>query len=150
MPLEWNENVAFLSGIILGSNKMYTLKPVSVKNRLGESMDVLVHSFATSDDHVCMLVATPKKMHASAFTKNAEYIAHQLRKRCHYQAKGFSIIEIRSEKVNGNNDVKETEESWYDWKFNWVGDTPIDSKCYTLSAQKKSYLENLLSQSKAA
>ena len=129
---------------------MYQLKPVTVKNRLGESMDVLVHSFATSPNHICVLVATPKKMHASAFAKNAEYIAHQLRKRFHSHAKGFSVIEIRNEKSKETEGDTDTVKSWHDWKFNWVGDTPVDSQCYVLSAQKKSYLENLLSQLKAA
>ena len=129
---------------------MYQLKPVTVKNRLGESMDVLVHSFATSPNHVCVLVATPKKMHASAFAKNAEYIAHQLRKRFASHAKGFSVIEIRNEKSKETESDTDTVKSWHDWKFNWVGDTPVDSQCYALSAQKKSYLENLLSQLKAA
>lgn len=133
---------------------MYQLKPVSVKNRLGELMDVLVHSFVTSADHVCVLVAAPKKMHASVFTKNAEYIAHQLRQRCNLHTKGFSVIEIRNEKVSEKmieqGIEKDSSETWYDWKFNWVGDTPVDSQCHALSAQKKSYLENLLSQSKAA
>jgi hypothetical protein len=113
-------------------------------------MEILVHSFATSANHVCVLVATPKKVHASAFSKNAEYIAHQLRKRFHSHAKGFSVIEIRNEKAPSAEKDTDTFKSWHDWKFNWVGDTPVDSKCHALSAQKKSYLENLLSQLKAA
>ena len=129
---------------------MYQLKPVSVKYRLGASMDVLVHSFATSANHVCVLVAIPKKMHASAFTKNAEYIAHQLRKRLHSHAKGFSVIEIRNEKPKEAEGDKDTIKSWHDWKFNWVGDTPVDSQCHVLSAQKKLYLENLLNHLKVA
>ncbi len=129
---------------------MYQLKPVSVKNRLGESMDVLVHSFVTSADHVCVLVAAPKKMHPSVFTKNSEYIAHQLRQRCKLQTKGFSVIEIRAEKNGVQGNEKDSSEVWYDWKFNWVGGTPVDSQCHTLSVQKKSYLENLLRQLKAA
>lgn len=130
----------------LGKNTMYKLKPIAVKNRLGEIMDVLMHSFITSAGHVYLLVTIPKKMHASAFTKNAEYIAHQLRQHWNSYANGFSVIEIRNEK----DSLEGIDEVWYGWKFNWVGNTPMDSQCYELTAQKKSYIENLLEQSEAA
>ncbi len=121
---------------------MHSFRKVSLKNRLGDAMDVLVHPLKVSAGHIYLLLTLPKNTHASMFAKNAEYIAHQLRQSCEPLAQGFSLIEMRNE--------KEKSEVWYDWKFNWVAGTPVDSQCSVLSLQKKSYLSDLLKESLVA
>ena len=118
---------------------MHPFRTVSVKNRLGEAIDVLIHPLKISAEHTCVLLTLPKNTHASMFAKNAEYIAHQLRQTYQALAQGFSLVEIRKE--------KEKSEVWYDWKFSWVGDTPVDSQFSALSLQKKSYLSDLFKDS---
>jgi len=121
---------------------MDQFRKVSLKNRLGEAMEVLVYPLNVSAKHIYLLLALPQSMHPAVFAKNAEYIAHQLRQSCPSLEQGFSLVEMRKE--------KNKDEVWYDWKFNWVGDTPIDSQCSILTLQKKSYLKGLLDKSQAA
>jgi hypothetical protein len=48
------------------------------------------------------------------------------------------MIELR---VNSSTSDGSEKESWYGWQFNWVGNTPIDSKSQLLTQQKIDYYQ---------
>ncbi|MGH1439589.1 MAG: hypothetical protein ACRBBR_05730 [Cellvibrionaceae bacterium] len=113
----------------------YPFEAVLVRNRLGQGMSLQVYPFSLSDDHVCVLVKVPEGAHHSLLAKNAENIVFQLRERFSRKVKNFSMIEFRfNEETN--------EEMWCAWQFNWIGNTPMESKSYELNQQKVNYYKS--------
>jgi hypothetical protein len=117
----------------------YPFESLLVRNRLGQGMKLLVCPFSLAKEHVCVLVAVDEGAHWSLLSKNAEYIILQLRERFSRKVKNFSMIEIRM-----NSNEEQSEENWYDWKFNWAGSTPLDAKCHLLSPQKQDYYQKII------
>ncbi|MGH1485200.1 MAG: hypothetical protein ACRBCI_03200 [Cellvibrionaceae bacterium] len=114
----------------------YPFESILVRNRLGQGMTLLVCPFSLSSNNVCVLVKAADDMHESVLAKNAEYIVLQLRERFSRTVKNFSMVELR-ENDEGN-------EVWYGWQFNWVGNTPLESKCQPLSSQQQQYYRNVI------
>ena len=113
-------------------SQLYRLDPVFVRNRLGQGMSLQALPFSLSNDHVCVLVQVPDGTHHSILAKNAENIVFQLRERFSRTVKKFSMVEIRKD---GDS------ESWYSWQFNWLGNTPLDSKSQRLTDQQIEYYQ---------
>jgi len=113
----------------------FPFEPVLVRNRLGQGMSLQVYPFSLSSDHVCVLVKIPEGYHHSLLSKNAENVVFQLRDRFSRKVKNFSMIEFRV-------DDEIQEEIWCAWQFNWIGNTPIESKSYRLNEQKINYYKN--------
>ncbi|MFT6386733.1 MAG: hypothetical protein ACJAUP_000101 [Cellvibrionaceae bacterium] len=116
----------------------YPFESVLVRNRLGQGMTLQVYSFSLSNDQVCVLVKVPEGSHHSLLAKNAENVVFLLRERFSRTVKNFSMIELR---VNSSTSDGSEKESWYGWQFNWVGNTPIDSKSQLLTQQKIDYYQ---------
>lgn len=113
----------------------YPFEPVLVRNRLGQGMSLQVYPFSLSNDHVCVLVKVPEGSHYSLLAKNAENIVFQLRERFSRKVKNFSMIEVRL-------DAESNIEKWCAWQFNWVGNTPIESKFHELTPPKINYYKS--------
>jgi len=117
----------------------YPFESVLVRNRLGQGMTLQVYSFSLSNDQACVLVKVPDGSHYSLLAKNAENIVFLLRERFSRTVKNFSMIEVRVDSSENDSDEKE---SWYAWQFNWVGNTPINSKNQLLTRQKVAYYKD--------
>ena len=114
----------------------YPFESVLVRNRSSQAMSLYVCPFSLSQHHVCVLVALTNEMHRSTLSKNADHIVSQLRERFSRKVKSFSMIELQHN--------AEGEEEWHQWRFNWVGNMPLEPKSEIVSSKKQDYYRGII------
>ncbi len=123
------------SGIVLevkaAHSRVYPFETIVLLNRLDMEIDVDICSVRIDSDLV-MIVKANEHHHRSTVSKNIEQIAFQLRKQYTKDDVGFSLIEY----TDRHHNKKDTHEEWWQWRFNWVGSTPLDGQRYLLSSSK--------------
>jgi hypothetical protein len=96
----------------------------SLANRLGQALDLAVfHTQAFGREYV--FVASLAQHASSLVAKNAEHFAFQLRELFKVDARRFEMVELRGDLMN--------PQLWR-WRFEWVGNTPLSSRCDTISS----------------
>jgi len=105
---------------------------ISVLNRLGMEINIDVAA-ALIEDGLTLIVRANGEYHRSTVSKNIEQIAFQLKQRFTEKDEPLSVVEYTqpSHKTSSHKSVK-TE--WWQWRFNWVGNTPLDAQRHALSS----------------
>lgn len=87
------------------------------------------------------IVKAHEGFHRSIVSKNSEQIAFQLRKKFLKSDMDFSMVEY-----NLPHDKDNSKAEWWQWRFNWVGSTPLQGQRYLLSLAKIRKITDALEQ----
>lgn len=106
-------------------------KTHTLLNRLGMSIDIdilLLDGASTLQ----AIVSSNKNHHRSTIPKNIEHIAFQLNKTFNSgNLKEFCLMEYRYRQ----------QEEWLNWRFNWVGNTPLEGESHPVPAHQLSEIK---------
>lgn len=120
------------------SSTPYPFETVVLQNRLDMDIEVdLIH--ITIKDRKTIVIRANKNYHSSTIAKNIEHIAFQLKSQFNENGHPFSLIEYR----------QKSGEEWWQWRFNWVGNTPLESESYRLSASTAQAIIKQLSEKRS-
>lgn len=123
------DSVVSTSGVIVDKEN-YGFQTVSLRNRLDMDIRVDIRPLLIKNE-VVVVVRANEAYHRTTVSKNIEHIAFQLRNQYAHEGLGFSIVEYAD-----RHHQKDDYEEWWQWRFNWVGKTPLDGQRYLLSASK--------------
>lgn len=112
-------------------NRTYPFESIALLNRLDMEIEVDICPVYIKHDLV-MIVKSSDNYHRSTVSKNIEQIAFQLRKKFIKKDMGFSVVEYTDRHQKRDDD----HEEWWQWRFNWVGNTALDGQRYLLSGSK--------------
>lgn len=107
-------------------------KTITVNNRLNMEFEIDVN-VALIENELIVIVKANEHYHRSTVSKNIEQIAFQLKKRFATKNNQLSIIEYI--------DRHQNQEEWWQWRFHWVGGTPLNGQRYLLSASKVEWVQ---------
>ena len=111
----------------------YPFETLILLNRL--DMQIAVDIFTvTLKDKLIVVIKANKSHHKSTIAKNIEHFAFQLKERFHQESLLFSLVEY----------CDREEEEWRQWRFNWVGNTPLESESYRLSTANSQAIKNAI------
>jgi hypothetical protein len=100
-----------------------------VENRLGQRIALGVHHVqAFGREYV--FVAALTQQASSVVAKNTEHFAFQLREHFQLDARRFEMIEVR-----GDGDI--ALQSFWRWRFEWVGSSPLSPRCEAITANNQ-------------
>lgn len=116
----------------------YPFETVRVSNRLDMEIDIDICSIH-ADGELIIVVRANERYHRSSIEKNIEHIAFQLKQRYSPASKTLSIVEY----VDRHARIGKPPE-WRQWRFKWVGNSPVNSSHYLLSQSAFSNIHNAL------
>lgn len=91
----------------------------SLSNRLGQTLELSVrHVQAFGRETI--FVAPLTQQASSLVAKNSEHFAFQLREIFNLDTRRFEMVELRGDHLTPN---------FYRWRFEWVGNSPVSSRC---------------------
>jgi hypothetical protein len=109
---------------------LYTFESIKILNRL-DMMIVIDICPVLIEDEMIVLVRSNHDYHRSTVEKNIEHIAFQLQDQYVYDSQQFSLVEC----VDRHNKLGEPIQ-WRQWRFKWVGNSPINGQSHPLSATR--------------
>lgn len=97
-------------------------------------MEIAVDLCVVDMPNECVIIIKANdQYHRTTIAKNIEQIAFQLRQQVGVSSEKVLFVEY-TETYTRNK--KEHAEEWWQWRFNWVGRTPLDAQRYLLSSSK--------------
>jgi hypothetical protein len=110
--------------------KYYPFETIILMNRLDMEFNIDIMSVEIEDELV-IIVQANENYHRTSVSKNIEQIACQLKKQWVKDGYSFSLVEY-ADKHHKRDDYEE----WWQWRFNWVGKTPLYGQRYFLSSSR--------------
>ena len=109
-------------------------KTLPLLNRLGMDIEVDV-LILEAVQTLQVVICANKNHHRSTIPKNIEHIAFQLNKQLNVNGdKTFSLIEYRNRQAP----------QWLQWRFNWVGNTPLEGESHELPKNQTLQLKDTI------
>ncbi len=142
-------SVVSTSGVDMDKS-VFCFQTVTLRNRLDMDIEVDLRILSLGKENV-MIVSANENYHRTTVAKNIEQIAFQLKKIHSPDSSNFSLIEYahvhyRKTAALESSSLGSSGERWQ-WRFNWVGNTPLDGQRYLLSSSKiESIKESMLDQ----
>lgn len=126
---------------IISKSSLDLFSTLPLLNRLGMEikLDVCVIEV---DESVTAIVMAGEGFHHSIVSKNNEQIAFQLKQKLVQNNMSFSLLEYS---ISHHRDKTQTSE-WWQWRYNWVGNTPLRGERHVLSTVKTKNITALLEQ----
>ena len=123
----------------LMEEQFYPFESIKILNRL--DMTIIIDICPVQiENEMIILVRSNKDYHRSVIEKNSEHIAFQLRDQHVYDGQEFSLIECVDRHSKLNQPVE-----WRQWRFKWVGNSPISGHFYPLPSVKLSQINMAVS-----
>lgn len=116
----------------------YSFETVELFNRLEMQIKVDILP-VTIEDKLIVIVRANEGYHRTLVSKNIEQIAFQLKEKLSQEGLEFSIVEYVDRHYKDGGD-----EQWWQWRFNWVGKTPLSGQRYALSASRVGVIQTAL------
>ena len=118
----------------LMEDQFYPFESIKILNRLDMSIVIDICPVQIENEMI-MLVRANKAYHRSVIEKNSEHIAFQLREQHVYDGQEFSLVECVDRHSKQDQPVE-----WRQWRFKWVGNSPINGHSYPLPSVKLSQI----------
>jgi hypothetical protein len=112
----------------------YPFENIRIFNRLDMEIEIDICSVYIEDDLVVVVRANDRH-HRSTVEKNIEHIAFQLKERFAPDKAELSIVEY----VDRHSKLGQSPE-WRQWRFKWVGSSPMNASHHLLASFKLSTL----------
>jgi len=113
----------------------YPFRSIVLRNRLRMDIEIDIIPI-TIQNLTTIVMRSHQNYHQSTIRNNIEHIAFQLKSRFGDIEHPFSLIEYRQEPT----------EQWWQWRFNWVGCTPLKSEKYRLSSSRVQTVSDAIHQ----
>ncbi len=110
---------------------------ISVLNRLDMAINIDV-AVACFEDKLIVIVKANSEYHRSTVAKNIEQIAFQLKQRFANYGRSISVVEY------AHAQHKNIKHEWWQWRLQWVGNTPLDAQRHALSPSKVRAIKNAM------
>jgi len=128
---------------------LFCFQTVTLLNRLDMAIEVDVRILSFEQETI-IIVSANDNYHRTTVAKNIEQIAFQLKQMHSPDSPNFSLVEyahVHYKKKSSNNfSTEKSNEEWWQWRFNWVGSTPLDGQRYLLSSSKIEHIKDMLGQ----